>query len=183
MDNDDIDMELETVTLTDEAGRTLTCTIEHALEVEGQEYVLLLPVDAPVEIFTWQEESDDEEEAILVEDDAEIEQLFPIAKAVLEEQNLTLKRSAVTLTVEGELPDYEEEDYLETNGDDEDELQYLASFFHQEREFEVYAPLDPLFILARMDADNQPQLLSQDELEKIEPLLPEIEDRLLDQFE
>jgi hypothetical protein len=184
MDEEEFDIENETVTLKDDAGRTLACTIEHAVDIEEQEYVLLLPVDAPVEIYAWQEAGNDEE-AILIEDEAEIERLFPIAKAVLEEQNLTLKRTAVTLTVEGELPDEDEDDeLLEQDGsDDQEELQFLASFYHEEQEFGVYAPLDPLFILARMTGDNQPQLLSPDELEKIEPLLPMIEDQLLDQFE
>ena len=40
------------ITLTDEVGRSLQCYIEQLLNVEGQEYALLLPDDAPVEIFT-----------------------------------------------------------------------------------------------------------------------------------
>jgi hypothetical protein len=186
MHEDDIEMDIETVTINDDAGRTLTCTIEHSLELDGQEYVLLLPVDSPVEIVAWQEDGD-EEEAIPVEDDSEIDLLFPIAKVVLEEQNLILKRTAVTLTVQGELPDYvdEEEGLEDLDGEegDEEELQFLASFYYKEQEFGVYAPLDPFFILARLDESNQPQLLSPDELQKIEPLLPQIEEQLLDQFE
>ena len=93
---------------------SLTCSIEHSLELEGQEYVLLLPIDSPVEIFAWQAEGDDEE-AVPVEDE-DVDPLFSIAKAVLEEQNLTLKRTAITLTVEGDLPDLSSEDI----GEDED---------------------------------------------------------------
>lgn len=182
MDDDDIEMEVETVTLTDAAGRTIACTVEHSIEIEDQDYVLLLPVDSPVEIFAWQEDGE-EEEPIAVEDDRDIDVLFSIAKAVLEEQNLTLKRTAVTLTVEGDLPDAEDDsEYLEGE-DDEEELQFLASFYHEEQEFGVYAPLDPFFILARLNDDGQPELLSPEELEKIEPMLPMIEDQLLDQFE
>jgi hypothetical protein len=197
MDEDDFDIELETVTLSDKDGRTIICTIERAVEVEGQEYVLLLPVDHPVEIVAWQEYGDgDEEEAVPVEDDKEIDRLFPIAKSVLEEQNLILKRTAVTLTVEGELPDYEDEEdendfagsESDKNGngeeeDEEEELQFLASFYCEEQEFGVYAPLDPFFILAKMDANDQPRLLSQEEMEKIEPILPMIQEQLLEQFE
>jgi hypothetical protein len=185
MDADDLEMDdLETVTLTDHSGRTIACTIEHSVEVDGQEYVLLLPVDPPVEIVSWQEDGD-EEEAIPVEDEDEIERLFPIAKAVLEEQNLVLKHTAVILTVEGELPDLEEDNMeSDTNGNgEEEELQFLASFYHEEQEFGIYTPLDPFFILARIDADNQPRLLSPEELEKIEPMLPMIEEQLMDQFE
>ncbi|MCZ0899856.1 DUF3727 domain-containing protein, partial [Microcoleus sp. HI-ES] len=43
----------ESVTLTDEVGRSLTCNIEYSMNLEGQEYALLLPIDSPVEIFTW----------------------------------------------------------------------------------------------------------------------------------
>jgi hypothetical protein len=184
MDEDEIEMEVETVTLTDEQGRTLACTIEHAIEVDDQDYVLLVPIDSPVEIYAWQENGDDEE-ALLVEEEAEIDRLFAIAKAVLEEQNLTLKRTAVTLTVEGDLPDEEPEDeeFLDGNGEEEEELQLLASFYCEEQEYGIYAPLDPMLILAQLDANNQPQLLSPEELEKLEPMLPMIEDQLMEQFE
>jgi hypothetical protein len=183
MDEDDIQLDGETVVLGDDSGRTLTCTIERYLEVESQEYALLLPVDSPVEIFAWQGEDEEEEEAIPVEDEDTIDTLFPIAKAVLEEQNLTLKRTAIVLTVEGELPDFEDEDDIILADDDEEEseeLQLLASFYYEEQEYAVYAPLDPCFILARIDEDNQPHLLSQEELKALEPMLETIQDQLLE---
>jgi transcriptional regulator with XRE-family HTH domain len=178
------DSELETVRITDEAGREITCTVEHSMEIEDQDYVLLLPVDAPVEIFVWKE-TGDEEEAVPIEDEAEIDRLFPIAKAVLEELNLTLKRTAVTLTVEGALPDLEEEEEYENDEDSgsDEELQRLASFYADDEEYGIYAPLDPFFILARMDEQDQPHLLSAEELKKIEPLLPMLEEQLFEQLE
>jgi hypothetical protein len=174
-----------TVVLTDDTGRSLNCYIEHSIDIEGQDYVFLLPVDSPVEIFAWQEEGD-EEEAIPVEDEAEIERIFPIARAVLQEQNLELKRTAVTLTVEGDLPELNEEDLEvadEADSGEQEELQLLASFYDEEQEYAIYAPLDPFFILAKMDADGQPKLLSPEELSKIEPMLPMIEDQLFDEME
>jgi hypothetical protein len=176
----------ETIVLTDEAGRTITCSVERYLEVENQDYVLLLPIDAPVEIFVW-DGDEDEEEAIPVENDADIDLVFDTAKAVLEEQNLTLKRTAIMLTVEGELPDPEDEDEFaevssELAEEDVEELQYLASFYYEEQEFAVYAPLDPCFILARLDENNQPHLLSSEELQKLEPMLEMIEDQLFDEL-
>lgn len=193
MSSDEIQMnglpeDEETVVLTDEAGRTITCSVERYLEVENQEYVLLLPIDSPVEIFVWEGEDEDDEEAIPVEDEDEIDTLFSTAKAVLEEQNLTLKRTAVVLTVEGELPELDEADELgevaaEEDDDGAEELQYLASFYYEEQEFAIYAPLDPCFILARLDSDNQPHLLSADELQKLEPMLEIIEDQLFDDMQ
>lgn len=186
MDEDSINMDAPTVTLTDESGLKLTCYVEHSLDVDDQEYVLLLPVDSPVEIFAWQENGD-EDEAILVEDQDTIEQVFPIAKAVLEEQNLTLKRTAVVLTVEGDLPELEDEETWagveSDSSEDEEELQLLASFWHEEQEYAIYTPLDPYFILARLDDNGEPHLLSQEELKKIEPLLPMLEDQLFDEME
>jgi hypothetical protein len=182
MDAEDI-MDVPTVTLTDEAGRTLTCYVEQSLNLEGQDYVLLLPVDAPVEIFSWHEDDEDEDAAIPVETEAEIDQVFPIAKAVLEEQNLVLKRTAVTLTVEGELPEFEDdEELIDEEGESED-LQLLASFYHEEQEYAIYSPLDPFLVLARLDAQGQPHLLSAEEMQQLEPLLPMLEDQLFSELE
>jgi hypothetical protein len=165
----------KSVTVTDEFGRSLVCYIEHSFELNDENYVLLLPVDAPVEIFAWAED-DEDEEPIAIEDPDEIDEIFETAKAVLEEQNLTLKRTAVTLTVSGELPELEDE--LESAEDEEEgyeELQLLASFYNEEQEYAIYTPLDPFFILARLDDNGQPQLLSDEELEKLEPMLPSLE--------
>lgn len=193
MDDDDIridgeTIEGETVILTDdETGRTIACTIERFLEIENQDYVLLLPIDTPVEIFVWQDVEDEDEEAIPVEDDSEIDLLFSTAKAVLEEQNLTLKRTAVVLTVEGELPELDDDGAefeglaSDSEGEDAEELQHLASFYYEEQEFAVYAPLDPCFILAKLDSNNQPHLLSPEELKTLEPMLQQIEDQFFDE--
>lgn len=168
----------KSVTVTDEFGRALACYIEHSFELNNENYVLLLPVDTPVEIFAWAED-EDEEEPIPLEDPDEIDEIFETAKAVLEEQNLTLKRTAVTLTVSGELPEIED-DQEEPEDDEEDyeELQLLASFYHEEQEYAIYTPLDPFFILARLDENGKPQLLSDEELEKLEPMLPSLEGML-----
>jgi uncharacterized protein YrzB (UPF0473 family) len=174
------------VTLTDEVGRSLTCNVEYSMNVEGQDYVLLLPIDSPVEIFTWHGDESDEA-AIPVEDETEIDKIFDTARVVLQEQNLTLQRTAVTLTVVGELPEFPEED-LNPDSDSEqesdfEELLWLTSFYHEEQEYAIYTPLDPFFILARMNDDGQPELLSPEEFQKLEPLLPMLEDQFFDDLE
>jgi len=184
--SDDFDEE-EILFLTDEAGRKIECSVERYLEVEHQDYVLLLPLDIPVEIFVWENDDDADEAAIQVEDDDDIDELFDTAKAVLAEQDLVLKRTAVMLTVSGELPDpKQDDDVVEISSDteeaDSEELQYLASFYYEEQEFAIYAPLDPCFILAKLDEHNQPHILSAEELQKLEPLLETIEDQLFDEL-
>jgi len=101
------DMDATTVVLMDESGRSLQCTVEYTVQVDNQSYGLVLPVHTPVEFFFWEDE--EAEDPVVVEDEAEIAEIFPTAKAVLEEQNLTLHRTAMILTVEGEMPDLEEE--------------------------------------------------------------------------
>lgn len=175
----------DTVTLTDEAGKSLECYIERSLFVEEQEYLLLLPVDAAIEIFVWQGE-DDEEEAIPVDDDATIEEIFETAAAVLAEQNLILKRTAFALTVAGDLPPVEESELFTLEIEDEasdlepERLQLLASFYVEEQEYSIYTPLDPLLFFARVNSSGQPQLLSPEEFQKLQPLLAE---QLFDELE
>ncbi len=169
------------VTLRDEAGRSLNCYIEHSLEVEGSEYLLLSPVDSPVEIVVWDDESDDDEaDAILLEDDEEIDSIFSDAQAVLAEQNLTLKRTAYTLTVAGELPQVNEDEILTIEIEEDDvelepeQFQLLASFYHKEQEYGIYTPLDPLLFFAQRNKAGEPELLSPEEFKKVQPLLEEL---------
>jgi hypothetical protein len=171
----------ESITLTDAAGRSLNCYIEHSLEVEGSEYLLLLPVDSPVEIVVWDDEEDEDlADATLLEDDEEIDLVFSDAQAVLAEQNLTLKRTAYTLTVAGELPPVEEEDILTIEIEEEnvelepEQFQLLASFYHEEQEYGIYTPLDPLLFFAKRNKAGQPELLSPEEFKKVQPLLEEL---------
>jgi Protein of unknown function (DUF3727)/Protein of unknown function (DUF1292) len=183
MDENDL-YDAPTVTLTDDRGQTLDCYVEQSIELDDREFVLLLPVDAPVEIFAWREESDDDDAAVLVEDAAEIAAVFRTAKAVLEEQNLTLKPTAIVLTVEGDLPEFDEElEEEEDDLEDQEELQLIASFYHNDQEYAIYTPLDPYFILAQLDDNGNPQILSAEELKRLEPLLPMLEDQLFDELE
>ncbi len=176
----------ESVTLTDEFGRELTCNIEHSMNLEGQEYALLIPIDSPVEIFTWHGDETDEA-AIPVEDETEIDKIFDTARVVLQEQNLTLRRTAVTLTVVGELPEFPDEDMAPDADPDEEsefeELMWLTSFYYEEQEYAIYTPLDPFFILARMNDDGKPELLSEEEFQRLEPMLPMLEDQFFDELD
>ncbi len=172
-------MDAPTVLLHDETGRSLLCYLERSLTLNTQTYGLLQPVDAPIVIFSWQDDEEDEE-PVLVDDEKELKHLFPTAKAVLSEQNLTLLETAITLTVEGDLPEVEEEDESDLNGDmngfeaeESEEFQLLAIFYHEEREYGIYTPLEPFLIVTRME-DETPKLISPEEFAEIEPLLEEI---------
>lgn len=162
--------EAESVTLRDEGGRTLECYVENSLEAEGTTYLLLMPVDTPIVIIAWDDESEEEEEedfsnAILLEDLEEIDLIFADAKAVLAELDLTLKYTAFTLTVSGELPPLEDEDILTLELEAEEqplepeELQFLTSFYHEDNKYSIYTPLSPLLFLARYADSGEIELV------------------------
>ena len=174
----------ELVSLTDEVGRKLPCYIERELELEGKQYLLLSPVDAPIEIFAWNED-DEIADLIAVEEDDEINQIFADAYAVLAEQNLTLKRTAFTLSAVGELPPLDPTEVVTIELDEEDEtlepeeFQILSRFYNEEQEYAICTPVDPLLFFGTRDQNNRITLLSEAESEQIQPLL---EDILLDEI-
>jgi hypothetical protein len=167
--------------LTDDFGRFLPCQVEHKFHIQGREYLLLLPIDAPIEIFAWQtEDSEDGEVLVDIEED-EIDQVFLTAKAVLAEQNLMLQRTAITLTAAGELPEMGEDDALtleidDTDGDEQpvtEEFQVLATCFHEDEEYTLCTPLNPLLIFARRNGKGELEVVTPEEFQTIHKVLEE----------
>ena len=174
--------EAESVTLVDDKGRTLDCYVENSLEMDDHAYLLLMPVDIPVVLIAWDEESGDEEEdleAVLLEDYEEIGRIFEDAKAVLAELDLSLKYTAYTLTVSGELPPIEDDDILtlELESDEEalepEELQFLTDFYHEEQHYSIYTPLAPLLFLAKSHSNGKVELVSPED-EETQQILEEL---------
>ena len=185
-----MDIEGPTITLTDEAGRELLCYIEMTVDVDGQEYALVNPVDYPVDIFVWVETDDEEEEVLMPVEDADLNEVFATAQAVLAEQNLKLKRTGLSLTAEGDLPEVDEDDVLvlevEEAGTDkeQEEYQLLATFFHEEQEYAVYTPIDPVLFVVRLIKGKNPELLSPEEFQVLQPSLqPFFEEHLFEEME
>ncbi|MEM9568152.1 MAG: DUF3727 domain-containing protein [Cyanobacteria bacterium P01_E01_bin.34] len=188
----------DTLLLRDELGHTLECEILKLVDLADENYALLMPVHQPVQILAWEdggmdEESssstntgasaggEDYEEGGLADlEEQELEAVIPTAQAVLGELNLKLRISAYTLTVEGELPEPIEETAIEiANGDGDDDIeeyQLLSTFFHEERQFGVFAPLDPLLFFAAKP-NTAPSLVSPEEDSE---LFTRLQDRLLD---
>ena len=166
------------VTLADDSGHTLACYIEKAITLSdsGLEYLLLLPVSAPIEIFSWQ----DDDDTLADIEDEEIDTLFPSARAVLAELDLTLHHSAYTLTAVGDIPDADDDSCFALEVDDDgatDNFQMLAQFYHSEQRYVACTPLEPLLFFAyRTDADTV-ALLSPEEFERLQP---QIEDQLFE---
>jgi len=165
--NSNNNYEAQTLILKDSNGNELFCYLEQLVNVEGQEYALLTPVDTPVSLFKINEEDEPE----LIEKIDKNEQILKNAEAVLQEHDLRLIRSAVTLTVSGELeePVYEEleEDCID---DDSESYELLVNFHLFDQEYGLYIPLDPFFIVGKLK-DKGALLIEDDEFDKIQPLI------------
>ena len=165
--SEDSDHDSESVvTVTDHFNRRLECRIlnETLISVEGQKYALVEPVDATIEIYSWQAAGEDEDEAVLVEGEI-IANIFGTAQAVLSEKNLILKDTAYVLTVAGELPNKDESTIFNLEFDDIDDeeeperLMEIATFFHDEQEYAIYTPLETSLFLARITKMAEPKLI------------------------
>lgn len=176
-----------TLSIRDELGRTLVCQVEQTFEIAGRQYALLLPLDTPVEIFSWEpDDSDDGETDSLVDvDESEIDKLLPTARAVLAEHDLVLHQSAVTLSVSGEIPEPHDEDCftleigdIDDDGEmDTEEFQTLATFFQDDVEYTVCTPMDPLLLFAEVSGKGEARMIPPEEFER---LRPEIESSIFD---
>jgi hypothetical protein len=89
---------------------------------------------------------------------------------VLQEHDLTLVRSAVSLTVSGELdePDPEALDDDEDADDDSETYELLVSFMADDQEYGLYIPLDPFFVVARIQGDNA-VVVEGEEFDRVQP--------------
>ena len=166
--------DVPTVQVSDGKGRELLCFLEQLIPLDGKDYALLTPVDTPVCLFRLGEEEDPE----LVETLDATEPVLSVADVVLQEHDLTLVRSAVTLTVSGELEEPEAEDLDDEEADDDTETyELLVSFMVDDQEYGLYIPLDPFFVVARMEG-SEAILVEGEEFERVQPRIEaELEER------
>ena len=157
-----------TVVVRDSSGRQLLCFLEELIPLDGHDYVLLTPVDTPVCLFQL---TDDEEEPKLIDTVDATEPILSIADVVLQEHDLTLVRSAVTLTVSGELEEPDPDDFDdddESDPEDSETYDLLVSFVVNEQDYGLYIPLDPFFVVARMEGSDA-VLVEGEEFERVQP--------------
>ena len=177
--------DVPTVLVRDGQGRQLLCFLEQLIPLDGNDYALLTPVDTPVCLVRIGEDEDQEDEVIEELDGAE--PILSVADVVLQEHELTLVRSAVTLTVSGELeePDPEEldEELASEDEDDESDLyEMLIQFRAEGQEYGLFIPLDPFFVVARME-NGEGILVEGDEFERVQPRIEaELDERELGEY-
>ena len=169
--------DVPTVLVRDSSGRQLLCYLEQLIPLDGHDYALLTPVDTPVCLFRLAD-SDDEPELIDTVDATE--PILSVADVVLQEHDLTLVRSAVTLTVSGELDEPDPDDLDEDDGEVDDETEtyeLLVNFMVEAQEYGLYIPLDPFFVVARM-VGSEAVLVEGEEFERVQPRIEaEIDER------
>ncbi|SBO41975.1 DUF3727 domain-containing protein [Cyanobium sp. NIES-981] len=176
----EIRSDVPTVLVGDRQGRQLLCFLEQLIPLDGNEYGLLTPVDTPVCLVRIAPDDDSEDEVIEELDGAE--SILSVAEVVLQEHDLTLVRSAVTLTVSGDLeePDPEEIEEAFDGEDDDDETdlyEMLIQFRAANQEYGLYIPLDPFFVVARLEG-NGAVLVEGEEFDRVQPRIEaELEER------
>ena len=173
--------DVPTVLVRDGQGRQLLCFLEQLIPLDGHDYGLLTPVDTPVCLVRIAGDDDEEDEVIEELDGAE--PILSVAEVVLQEHELTLVRSAVTLTVSGELeePDQDELDE-EVDGEDDDDsdlYEMLIQFRAEGQDYGLFIPLDPFFVVARIQ-NAEGVLVEGEEFERVQPRIEaELEEREL----
>jgi len=158
--------DVPTVLVRDGHGRQLLCFLEQLIPLDGHDYALLTPVDTPVCLFRLRDDEDPE----LIETLEASEPILSVADVVLQEHDLTLVRSAVTLTVSGELeePDPDDLDDDEDGDEESETYELLVSFLVDEQEYGLYIPLDPFFVVARIEG-GEGVLVEGEEFERVQP--------------
>jgi len=166
--------EVPTLLIKDSQGSDLLCFLEQVVPLEGNEYALLTPVDTPVSLFQLIDDKDPK----LIETIEKNEPILEVADIVLQEHDLRLVRSAITLTVSGELDEPEPEEIEEGDIDDESETyELLVNFRVDDNEYGLYIPLDPFFIVAKID-DGEVTIVEGEEFDKIQSgIEAELEER------
>ena len=168
--------EVPTLLVKDSQGSDLLCFLEQVVPLEGNEYALLTPVDTPVSLFQLIDDQDPK----LIETIEKNEPILEVADVVLQEHDLRLVRSAITLTVSGELDEPEPEEIEEEDIDDESETyELLVNFRVDNNEYGLYIPLDPFFIVGKLE-EGEIKLVEGEEFDKIQSgIEAELEEREL----
>ena len=166
--------EVPTLLVKDSQGSDLLCFLEQVVPLEGNEYALLTPVDTPVSLFQLIDDQDPK----LIETIEKNEPILEVADVVLQEHDLRLVRSAITLTVSGELDEPEPEEIEEEDIDEESETyELLVNFRVDNNEYGLYIPLDPFFIVGKLE-HGEVKIVEGDEFDRIQSgIEAELEER------
>lgn len=161
--------------------RGIDCYVDSYATVEGVEYTIGSPCDYAVALCYF--EGEDEQLVPIELDDPLMDDIFPIAEGIIEEEfgeELVLLRTPQTLTLVGELEEsVDEDDDDESEEDDEsgdvdvaeEEVEILVSFEENGREYHLVRLLDPVLLVGKIGAENTRILLTPEESDRVMPKL------------
>mmetsp|Transcript_16617 Transcript_16617/g.19154 ORF Transcript_16617/g.19154 Transcript_16617/m.19154 type:complete len:242 (+) Transcript_16617:92-817(+) len=159
-----------------EGSSFIECYVDSLAEIDGIRYTIGVPCDHSVALCCF----NDRDELVPVGiDDKLMDDVFPIAESIVIDEfgeELALQRTPQTLTLLGELDDEEEGDFDDNDiegREENEEVEELLSFEHQDKEFKLVRLLDPVLLVGKDDGenDNRRLLLTQKESIKVMPKL------------
>lgn len=163
----------------------IECFTDSVAEIDGVEYTIGVPCDYAVALCYFTE---DEQLIPLELSDPKMNEIFPIAESIVEEEfgdELVLQRTPQTLTLVGELED-DDDDFDDDEGDDEDddededeEVEVLLAFEQDGRQYNLVRMMDPMLLVGKADKEDPMKriLLTPEESDVV---MPAIEDMFLE---
>lgn len=141
----------EVVVRDTETDKTIECYVDQEINVDGKTYSLVYPCDRPVVIAYVDKEGEDEELVPLPDDD--LDKIFPAAYKACAAEDVELVNSAVVLTLQGDLPDEDEDEDVDYGDveDDQELVRVFTSFTDAGVEYVITEPLDPVLIVVKPD--------------------------------
>ena len=164
----------------------IDCYVDCLCIVEGVEYTIGVPCDYSVAICYYDDDDQEQEQLIPIEvsDSATMDDLFPVAEAIVAEEfgeELVLQRTPQTLTLVGELEEDTEDDEDDGEGEDEEEVEVLLSIEHRGKEYLLVRLLDPILLVGKVPEKAEGEvamdtrvLLTPEESDQVMPVLEEL---------
>ncbi|KAL3760559.1 hypothetical protein ACHAWU_009520 [Discostella pseudostelligera] len=182
VDEDD-DQVIAFMDISGEKG--IDCYVDSYATVDGVEYTIGCPCDYAVALCYF--EGEDEQLVPIELDDPLMDEIFPIAEGIIEDEfgeELVLLRTPQTLTLVGELEESEmneddgydgDEDEDDDDGMDvdesEEEVEILVSFEENGQEYHLVRLLDPVLLVGKVGNENTRILLTPEESDIVMPKL------------
>jgi hypothetical protein len=168
-------------------NRFIECFVDWSIVVKNVSYFVLQPCDEVVAFLSF----DGSGEPNLIDPlSKEMDDVFPVANALFEEDDIHLMRTANVLTMQGDLENDDNEDGSEDDEDEDDEdddadeedgeeeqgqgekVEVLADFEIEDKPYSLVRFMEPVYLIAKL-VSKEYVLLSEDEGAKIAPLVEE----------
>lgn len=161
-----------------ETKRVVECFVDSSVKVEEVDYFVLTPCDEVVALVAFDE---NDEPMMLDPESSQMDDIFPAAAALFEEDDIHLFRSAGCLTMQGDIDsvefgdDYEEEDIDDEDDEDDDggdgeRVEVISEFEINDIPYSLVKIMEPVFLIAKAAAiEGEYVLLEEAERVRISP--------------